>query len=358
MTAFADGYDAARSIYALLPKWYLIDDTCATPEYRGRIGTMPQFCVPPNYTLTPDEAAHEAGHLYLDLIAIAHPDALAAYWEWRGFPGTWQDALAASQSKTGNEAWQLDPRESWAECFARSVVTTHAEKTQNWGKDIDPLAARAYFLSLAPTPQTEAPQVRTMYDSITAADIPPSAEMVAGYVDGRYRWTADDWARFPDAVKVRIAAFASTDDGVVGDVELGDMTPSESVDWVRARRAAGVDPTLYVNLGNVDVVRAAFRAAGEPLPHLWLAHYDNDPTIPDGFVAKQYANSTLAGGHYDLSAVVPHWPGVDEGVDMTPDEVIALIEQKYDLTNTIAALKENDGAVADKLRQAAAALGK
>ena len=144
-----------------------------------------------------------------------------------------------------------------------------------------------------------------------STDIPINTPIVAGYVDGTYRWSDADWGRFPDAVHVRIAVLATTNDGHVLDVEQGNATPDQAPAWVAARRAAGFDPTVYVNLANVQAVRAAFVAAGVPEPHYWLAHYDNDPTIPPGYVAKQYANPPLAGAHYDASSVADFWPGVD-----------------------------------------------
>ncbi len=162
-----------------------------------------------------------------------------------------------------------------------------------------------------------------MADSTTASDIPQNVDLVAGYVDGRYKWSDTDWALFPSKVKVRIAVLASTNDGHVLDVEQGDATPDEAPGWAKMRRAAGADPTVYVNLSNEAAVRAAFDAAGEPQPHYWLAHYDNIPSLPDGYVAKQYADEALTGGHYDASGVADNWPGVD---DMTPAEVQALID--------------------------------
>lgn len=154
--------------------------------------------------------------------------------------------------------------------------------------------------------------VRTLYDAVTPANIPASAQMVAGYVDGRYAWRASDWARFPNAVKVRIAVFASTDDGHVLDVEPGDATPAQAVGWVQRRRAAGVDPTVYCGLSTSGYswaqVRAAFQAAGVAEPHYWVAAYPGiGPALYPGSVAHQYANP----GPYDLSVVADYWPGVD-----------------------------------------------
>jgi len=163
--------------------------------------------------------------------------------------------------------------------------------------------------------------MRTCYDSTRASDIPLTAVMVAGYVDGIWRWSDADWQRFSNAVKVPIACFPTTNDGVVGDVETGDMLPWELPDWVRLRRAAGVDPTGYVNLSNWNPTRTEFHLRGIPEPHWWLADYDNNPSLPTGTVAKQYANSVLAGGHYDLSVVADNWPGVD----MTQAEFNALV---------------------------------
>jgi len=159
--------------------------------------------------------------------------------------------------------------------------------------------------------------MRTMYDAVTAANIlnhdrtPP---LVAGYVD-RIKlapWTASDWALFPGSVKVRIVKKASTNDGHVLDVEPGDADPAEAPGWVRMRRAAGADPTVYVNASTWSTVISEFRSQGVAQPHYWIAKYDGDPSLPsrEGItaVAKQYL------GNYqgvDVSVVADHWPGVD-----------------------------------------------
>jgi hypothetical protein len=153
--------------------------------------------------------------------------------------------------------------------------------------------------------------MRIMHDSITAADIPRDARMVAGYINGTWVWSAADWARFPNATKVRIATRANVNDGHVLDVEPGDATPAQAPAWVKMRRAAGVDPTVYCNLSALPAVQAAFTAAGVAQPHYWVARYDNVATVPAGVVAKQYINDPASGGHYDLSAVADYWPGVD-----------------------------------------------
>src|SRR4051794_34353068 len=133
--------------------------------------------------------------------------------------------------------------------------------------------------------------MRIMYDSTEAADIPRTAEIVAGYLaPSRYAWSAADWARFPNAIKVRIAIFANVDDGHVLDVEPGDATPAQAPGWAKRRRASGVDPTIYCNASTWSTVRAEFRRQGVAEPHYWIAKYDGVAELPSGAIAKQYAN--------------------------------------------------------------------
>jgi hypothetical protein len=153
--------------------------------------------------------------------------------------------------------------------------------------------------------------VRTAYDSTNPFDIPAEAAIVCGYVDGAFAWADVGWARFPNAVKVRIATQAATNDGHTLDVETGDANPWDAPGWAQLRRAAGVDPTVYVNLSNWNATRTEFQARGLAEPHWWLAEYDGIDSLPVGTVAKQYANPALTGAHYDLSCVADVWPGVD-----------------------------------------------
>lgn len=150
-----------------------------------------------------------------------------------------------------------------------------------------------------------------MHDSTVASDIPVSATMVAGYIDHSHPWTVADWGRFPHAVKVRIARGAGTTDGHVLDVETGLATPTQAPGWVRMRRAAGIDPTVYCNASAQATIQTAFRDSGVAQPHYWVARYDNIASVPVGTVAKQYIDNPLSGGHYDLSVVADYWPGID-----------------------------------------------
>lgn len=152
-----------------------------------------------------------------------------------------------------------------------------------------------------------------MYDSTNPRDCPADAQLLGYYVDGIYAVSeAAARASHPNAVLVPISAIG-TNAGIVGDVEPGCITVTDSVAWVRGRRGAGVDPTIYVNASTWGQVRAAFQSVGEREPHYWIADWRNfpDPTIPAGAVARQYGGSAQTGSHFDISSVADFWPGVD-----------------------------------------------
>lgn len=182
--------------------------------------------------------------------------------------------------------------------------------------------------------------MRTMYDGIDSdADvIPTGAQLVAGYVDGDYVWSPADWARFPDSVHVGIAVRSSTDDGQVLDVENGDATPPQSVDWVLLRRAAGTDPTVYCSTSTWPTVRAAFQARAVTEPRYWLAQYDGIAAVPPGAIAKQYASTV----RWDLSAVADYWPGVDPAPKPQPPAPPAAIEEDDEMQQ-IEPIKDHPG---------------
>ena len=166
--------------------------------------------------------------------------------------------------------------------------------------------------------------MRTMYDSITPADIPPSAGMVGGYVPPSKfaaAWTNGGWARFAHAVQVKVTPTASVHGrGVhVLDVETGDAVPAQVPGWVSASRAAGQEPTVYMNVATWAPVINACVAARVPVPQFWVANWNGQQNLPSIVVggithtaiAHQYADPATSGGHFDLSVVAPYWPGVD-----------------------------------------------
>lgn len=190
---------------------------------------------------------------------------------------------------------------------------------------------------------------RRCFDSTTAADIPAGSELVMGYVDGSSRWSDADWLRFSDGrTLVRLCIFNDRYDAQVIDLEPGNNDARGAVPWIREKWLRGETPTVYCFSDRgpygyrISDVRSECDAASLKHPLFIITDFDNDPTLPDDpeVIGKQYANSDLTGGHYDVTVVRDFWPGVDEEDTMTDDQIIAAIERKYDLTNTIAAIKE------------------
>jgi len=150
-----------------------------------------------------------------------------------------------------------------------------------------------------------------MADSVTSADIPSGFQMVAGYLDGRYAWSAADWRRHQASVLVHIVVNPANNAGDVLDVEPGDATPAQALGWVRMRRKAGAIPALYASRSVVPTIEAIFKSAGEPFPLWWIAEWTGVPHQVGGSIATQYDHPPHSGGHYDLSSVADYWPGVD-----------------------------------------------
>ena len=148
-----------------------------------------------------------------------------------------------------------------------------------------------------------------MYDSVTVDCLPADATMIASYRDGRYANEAEVRRRFPDALVVTITVRGQSDADVI-DCEQGDATPEEAAAWARRQLAKGKTPTIYCSVSSWGQVRQAVAAAGiTGQVCYWIAHYDNDPTLPAGAVAKQYRNDVAA--NLDTSSVASYWPGVD-----------------------------------------------
>lgn len=157
---------------------------------------------------------------------------------------------------------------------------------------------------------------RIMYDSVSQFSIPSDATMVAGYVDGKYAWSTQDWALRSHLTVVRIAVFASTNNGNVLDAERGDATNSEAVDWTMMRRTMGVIPAIYTAEENWDALKQEFVSRGVAQPYYWVAKWQespdpkNPPSIPSGAIALQFMNTP----GWDMSVVSTFWPGVDSPI--------------------------------------------
>lgn len=147
--------------------------------------------------------------------------------------------------------------------------------------------------------------MQTMYDAVNVANIPADATLIAAYIDGAYANVQAMRDRFPAARIVTITVTGARDADVL-DVETGDATPEHAPDWVKRMRDKGRTPTVYCPSSLWLPCMRAFDARGIAYPAWWIAHYEKDPVIPAGAVAKQYRNAVPPG--YDVSSTLDSWP--------------------------------------------------
>ena len=154
-------YFQTRAAFSIFPPTPQIDFDEPAGEngdswYRGvNAAGQPIFSVREDYVMTPSTAFHEMGHAYQDLVQrkAAGTDVMAKYWTYRGFPGTWQDALKEAYAQpVGMAQWIHLPGESWAEAFSVAMVGGGREKTLDYGRTINPVAMKQFFVSLVSSP--------------------------------------------------------------------------------------------------------------------------------------------------------------------------------------------------------------
>lgn len=129
----------------------LASDRDGDAFFRGLTSTgQPIFTVREDFVMTPRTAFHEIGHAYEALLQRkdASVDWRARYWAFRGFPGTWQQAAAEAATKSGMAQWIIQPQESWGEAFSIAFIGGGQEKTLDYGRTINPVTTKAFFMSL------------------------------------------------------------------------------------------------------------------------------------------------------------------------------------------------------------------
>lgn len=150
----------------------------------------------------------------------------------------------------------------------------------------------------------------TLYDSVTIADIPTDAKLVAGYVDGFYATYNTLVTAFPGATHVSITV-AGKPGARVADCETGDLTPEQAAGWAADEIRSGRRPTIYANTDTWPSVTRELAKIGVSLGALdwWAAEWDgkgSETDIPEGAVAKQYSSTSTP--NLDTSVTNGHWP--------------------------------------------------
>lgn len=153
--------------------------------------------------------------------------------------------------------------------------------------------------------------MRLMYDSVTPTNIllhDTTPVMVAGYANGRYAWTQEQWNLFPRAVKIRIAVRANYYNAHVLDCETGDATPAQCPAWARQRRLMGGVPIIYCNRSTWPQVVKAFADSDTEYPLFWIATGSGKQDYPTGSIGAQFL---LDWQGVDVSAMADYIPGID-----------------------------------------------
>lgn len=160
-----------------------------------------------------------------------------------------------------------------------------------------------------------------MFDCIGGADVknPQIARaqlgnciLAAGYVDGRYAWTPDQWNLFPQVNRVTISVIPGSPEALraqVADSERGAYSAQQAAAWAQHKHDVGEWPTIYVSRSGITGIREATGALilGRDYD-IWCADWTGAPheVISPGpgitalCAATQYAANVH--GTWDLSA--------------------------------------------------------
>jgi hypothetical protein len=161
---------------------------------------------------------------------------------------------------------------------------------------------------------------RIMRDSTTATDIPiRGTDLVAGYINGTYEWTQENYGRFQGIPHVFIDISGSHPNAGVLDVEPGCAEVGVVAGWVKARKAAlpeAYRPIIYCNRSFLTPIFNALMAENLHVVRdfrLWVATLDGTRELHDmtGVTAVQYKRARKQ--HKDGSWAEPPGPAVTEG---------------------------------------------
>lgn len=168
----------------------------------------------------------------------------------------------------------------------------------------------------------------TLYDAVTAANIPSSARYAAGYVDGRYANIPAIRKRCPHAEVLSITVFGANADCC--DCENGDLTPGQAESWVAAQLAHGAyRPCVYASASTwASGLQAALAQYG-PRIRRWVAAYPGSgANVPAGFDAHQYSDG---GGNLDTSVTVTDFFDAQPAPAPDPPHGVANVAVSFDL---------------------------
>ena len=158
------------------------------------------------------------------------------------------------------------------------------------------------------------------FDGVTF-DAIPKGDLVLGYVDGKYQTWHDLNERFKDSGTVVLSVTVDVRPGAdIADCERGNAGPDAVAQWAKVELRQRRRPTIY---GSRDYLVACSNAlrklrVNPVLVDFFLADYVQvtpafdtvkwPTSLPEGYVAWQFANSIPVNGHtIDASVVDPHY---------------------------------------------------
>lgn len=116
-----------------------------------------------------------------------------------------------------------------------------------------------------------------MYDSIEPALMPSDGDAVAGYVGGAWpTFTNGELARYAHGRRMLSIAVDSALDAEALDIEWGDATAAQAVEWAKRQLARGDRPALYRSVSKVGDLIVELFAAGLDRGdfRIWSAHWN------------------------------------------------------------------------------------
>ncbi len=146
----------------------------------------------------------------------------------------------------------------------------------------------------------------TLYDAVTPANLPATAENVCFYSDGIFANGSAVHARCPHAQHyLGITVHGGIADCC--DCEVGDLTVAQGEAWIKERLAAGAfRPCIYASQSRWtdEGLLSGLAAYGNRIRR-WVAAFPGaGPVVPNGFDAHQY---TDGGGKLDTSVCLPNF---------------------------------------------------
>lgn len=154
--------------------------------------------------------------------------------------------------------------------------------------------------------------MRTAQDSDDTAGFTAGADIYAGYVLSATGEGHNNYGtmvqRFPDKIYVAICTrFNAVGQVLDFEASTTGWDYDQLVAWVVRMRAAGGDPTVYVQLSRWAAAKSAFDQRKIDQPHWWVAEWTNTPHLIDGSVATQWGGASGV----DYNQVADYWPGID-----------------------------------------------